>query len=168
MSISYLCLFVPCRPADTHLRHRPSLPRTHDSAPSPSPSPFSLSLSLSLSAGLGSHCRVEFGRSRTRYGSSRGGKKGLVCGVGQERLGPSCFFISLVLVPLNSLLWYVPSSRYTWSSAPILFLQEQIKEDIIIYRPTGRPRRTSLPLECHRNASNRTRSVSSALHSTSR
>jgi hypothetical protein len=32
---------------------------------------------------------------------------------------------------------------------------------------TGRPRRTSLPLECHRNATNRTRSVS-ARHSTSR
>jgi hypothetical protein len=29
--------------------------------------------------------------------------------------------------PSNSLLWYVPSSRYTWSSAPILFLQKQIK-----------------------------------------
>jgi hypothetical protein len=36
--------------------------------------------------------------------------------VGQERLGPSYFFISLVLGPLNSLLWYVPSSRYIWSS----------------------------------------------------
>jgi hypothetical protein len=33
---------------------------------------------------------------------------------------------------------------------------------------TGRPRRTSLPLECHRNATYRTRSVSSAQHSTSR
>jgi hypothetical protein len=30
-------------------------------------------------------------------------------GVGQERLGPSYFFISLVLGHLNSLLWYVPS-----------------------------------------------------------
>jgi len=36
------------------------------------------------------------------------------------------------------------------------------------YRPTERPRRTSLPLECHRNATNRTHSVSSARHSTSR
>jgi hypothetical protein len=36
------------------------------------------------------------------------------------------------------------------------------------YRPTGRPRRTSLPLECHRNATNRTRFVSKARHSTSR
>jgi hypothetical protein len=26
---------------------------------------------------------------------------------------------SLVLSPLNSLLWYVPSSRYIWSSAPL-------------------------------------------------
>jgi hypothetical protein len=34
------------------------------------------------------------------------------------------------------------------------------------YRPTVRPRHTSLPLECHRNATNRTRSVSSARHST--
>jgi hypothetical protein len=33
-------------------------------------------------------------------------KQGVVCGVGQERLGPSYFFISLVLGPLNSLLWY--------------------------------------------------------------
>jgi hypothetical protein len=33
--------------------------------------------------------------------------------VGQERLGPSHFFIPLVLGPLNSLVWYVPSLRYT-------------------------------------------------------
>ena len=39
--------------------------------------------------------------------------------MGQERLGPSYFFISLVLGPLNSLVWYVPCSRYIWSSAPI-------------------------------------------------
>ena len=58
-------------------------------------------------------------------------KNGVVCGVGQERLGLSYFFISLVLGPLNSLLWYVPSSRYIRSSAPILFLQEQIKDIII-------------------------------------
>jgi hypothetical protein len=75
---------------------------------------------------------IEFGRSRTGEGSSGGGKKGVVSGVGQERLGPSYFFKSLVLGPLNSLLWYVPSSRYTWSSAPILFLQEPIKVIIII------------------------------------
>ena len=36
-----------------------------------------------------------------------------------SRLGPSYFFISLVLGPLNSLLWYAPSSRYIWSSAPL-------------------------------------------------
>ena len=33
--------------------------------------------------------------------------------MGQERLGPSYFFILLVLGPLNSLVWYVPSVRYT-------------------------------------------------------
>ena len=33
--------------------------------------------------------------------------------MGQERLGPSYFFIPLVLGPLNSLVWYVPSLRYT-------------------------------------------------------
>jgi hypothetical protein len=33
--------------------------------------------------------------------------------VGQERLGPSYFFMSLVLGPLNILVWYVPSLRYT-------------------------------------------------------
>jgi hypothetical protein len=37
-----------------------------------------------------------------------------------------------VLGPLNSLLWYVPSSKYIWSSDPILFLQEQIRDIIII------------------------------------
>ena len=51
----------------------------------------------------------------------------------------SYFFISLVLGPLNSLLWYVPSSRYIWSSAPTLFLQEQI-EDIIIKQRNTRSR----------------------------
>jgi hypothetical protein len=56
--------------------------------------------------------------------------------VSQERLGPSYFFISLVLGPLNSLLWYVPSLRYIWRSALILFLQEQIK-DIIITHTLG-------------------------------
>jgi hypothetical protein len=56
--------------------------------------------------------------------------------VGKERLGPSYFLISLVLGPLNSLFWYVPSSRHVWSSDPILFLQEQIK-DIIIHHHQG-------------------------------
>ena len=32
--------------------------------------------------------------------------------MGQERLGLPYFFISLVLGPLNSLVWYVPSLRY--------------------------------------------------------
>jgi hypothetical protein len=35
------------------------------------------------------------------------------------------------------------------------------------YRPTGRPRSTSLPLECHRNTTNWLCSVSNALHFTS-
>jgi len=56
----------------------------------------------------------------------------VLCGVGQERLGPSYIFISLVIGTLDRLLWYVPTSRYTWSSAPILFLQEQRKDIIII------------------------------------
>jgi hypothetical protein len=51
--------------------------------------------------------------------------------VDQDSLGPSCF-ISLVLGPLNSPLWYVPSSRYIWNSAPILFIK-----DIIIIRGGG-------------------------------
>ena len=53
--------------------------------------------------------------------------------MGQERLGPSYFFISLVLGPLNSLLWYVPFSRYMELGSYFLFLQEQIN-DIIIKR----------------------------------
>jgi hypothetical protein len=31
----------------------------------------------------------------------------VVCGVGQERLGPSYFFVSLVLGPLNSLFFFL-------------------------------------------------------------
>ena len=42
--------------------------------------------------------------------------------------------------PLNILLWYVPSSRYIWSSAPILFLQEQIIDIIITARHASQPR----------------------------
>ena len=36
---------------------------------------------------------------------------------GSGELGPSYFFISLVLGPLNSLLWYVRSSRYITARA---------------------------------------------------
>jgi hypothetical protein len=57
-------------------------------------------------------------------------KKGVVCGVGQDRLGPSYFFISLVLGPLNSLVWWeVPLGYIALRS--FLFLQEQIKYIII-------------------------------------
>jgi hypothetical protein len=42
-----------------------------------------------------------------------GSRLGGVGPVGQEQLGPSYFFISIVLGPLNSLVWYVPSLRYT-------------------------------------------------------
>jgi len=39
----------------------------------------------------------------------RGEEEGDSVKSGRERLGPSYFYISLVLGPLNSLLWYVPS-----------------------------------------------------------
>ena len=52
--------------------------------------------------------------------------------MGQERLGPSYFLISLVLGPLNSLVWYVPSLRYTrglgWLDSYFLLLQQQLKD----------------------------------------
>ena len=51
--------------------------------------------------------------------------------MGKERLGPSYFFISLELGPLNNLLWYVPSSRYVELGSSFLFLQEQINDIII-------------------------------------
>jgi hypothetical protein len=51
--------------------------------------------------------------------------------VGQERLGPSYIFILSVLGPLNSPLWYVPSSRYIELGSYFLFLQEQLKDFII-------------------------------------
>ena len=38
----------------------------------------------------------------------------------------------------------------------------------LLFLQAGRPSRTSLPLDCHRNTTNRTRFVSSARHSTSR
>ena len=52
------------------------------------------------------HSGIEFGQRRTCEGSPRGRKKGVVRGVGQELLGPSYFFIPLVLGPLNSLVWW--------------------------------------------------------------
>ncbi len=51
---------------------------------------------------------------------------------GPGEAGPSYFFISLVQGPLNSLLLYVPSSRYIWNTDPILFLQEQIERVMFI------------------------------------
>jgi hypothetical protein len=45
--------------------------------------------------------------------------------VGQERLGPSHFFIPLVLGPLNSLVWYVPSLRYI--RVCVLLLQDLLQ-----------------------------------------
>jgi hypothetical protein len=50
--------------------------------------------------------------------------------VGQERLGPSYFFIPLVLGPLNRLVWWEVPLGYI-ASASFLFLQEQIKDIII-------------------------------------
>jgi hypothetical protein len=81
------------------------------------------------------HSGIEFGQRRTGEGSSGGGEEGggvrsgsgaartfcveSVAGKlsrseqGRPQTGPSYFFISLVLGPLNSLVWYVPSLRYT-------------------------------------------------------
>jgi hypothetical protein len=54
--------------------------------------------------------------------------------VGQDRLGPSYFFIPLVLGPLNRLvLWEVPLGYIALRS--FLFLQEQIKDIIITPGP---------------------------------
>jgi hypothetical protein len=55
----------------------------------------------------------------------------MVWGVGQERLGPSYVFISLVLGPLNRLVWWeVPLGYIVLRS--FLFLHEQIKDFIIL------------------------------------
>jgi hypothetical protein len=53
--------------------------------------------------------------------------------VGQERLGPSYFFIPLVLGPLNRLVWWEVPLGYV-ALGSFLFLQEQIKDIIIILR----------------------------------
>ena len=52
--------------------------------------------------------------------------------MGQERLGPSYFFISLVLGPLNSLMVRTFLKVYMELGSSYLFLQEQIKDIIII------------------------------------
>jgi hypothetical protein len=66
----------------------------------------------------------------------------VVRGVGQERLGPSYFFIPLVSGPLNSLVWWeVPLGYIALRS--FLFLQEQIK-DIIISPPRSKGREGGL------------------------
>ena len=74
----------------------------------------------------------------------------MVRGVGQERLGPSYFFISLVLQPLmvrTFLKVYMELGSY------FLFLQEQIKDIIIIQPRTARPRlkatRERLAIQAH-------------------
>jgi hypothetical protein len=74
----------------------------------------------------------------------------LRAGVGQERRGPSYFFISFVLGPLSSLSWYVPSSRYIWSSAPILFLQEQIKTSSSSAAVSARTNKDIIIIGCRR------------------
>jgi len=50
----------------------------------------------------------------------------------QLRIREQSFFYHHHLSPLNSLLWYVPSSRYMELGSSFLFLQEQIKDIIII------------------------------------
>jgi hypothetical protein len=52
-----------------------------------------------------------------------------------RRLGPSYFFISLWLGPLNSLLWYVPSSRYIHGARLLLCSASTNKSIIIITFP---------------------------------
>jgi hypothetical protein len=78
------------------------------------------------------HSGIEFGRRRTSEGSSGGRRKGVVWGVGQERLGPSYFFIPLVLGPLNSHVWCEVPLGYI-ALGWFLFLQEQKKDIIIIF-----------------------------------
>ena len=53
----------------------------------------------------------------------------LVWGVGQERPGPSYFFIWLLLGPLNSLLWYVPSSRLLYGARRLFFVSARTSID---------------------------------------
>ena len=70
-----------------------------------------------------------YGRVGPERGLPGGGRRGW-CEKWARR--GKAHLTSLVLGPLNSLVWYVPSSRYIWSSAPILFLQQQIKDIIIV------------------------------------
>jgi hypothetical protein len=71
--------------------------------------------------------------------------------VGQERLGSSYFFISLVLGPLNGLVWYVPSLRYTrglgWRMHCGVEVTESStnKQHIIIFLPPQSVTKASAP-----------------------
>jgi hypothetical protein len=59
-------------------------------------------------------CRGRYGFGRVVLLFILGSNLGGVGSVSpEERLGPSYFFIPLVLGPLNSLVWYVPSLRHT-------------------------------------------------------
>ena len=49
----------------------------------------------------------------TTYGTREGRTSVVWKCLSERKLGPSYFFISLVIGPLNSLVWYVPSLRYT-------------------------------------------------------
>jgi hypothetical protein len=82
---------------------------------------------------------------------------------------------SLVARPSKQSLLYVPSSRYIWNLAPILFLQEQLKDIIIscprLFVPARRPgasARRFIPEICPGVSSRRfvpvTRPTSLSLH----
>jgi hypothetical protein len=100
----FLRLFVPCRPADTHLRRRPSFPRPPDSAPFPSPSPSpgaSPSLPLPLSPSPGSSASPAPSPSPSRcllarheegeHAQEAGGWQGVACwGVGAQQQASRC------------------------------------------------------------------------------
>ncbi len=63
--------------------------------------------------------------------------------------------------PDNQNISFLPAIMTTSSRMHDEFLR------LLFYRPTARPRRTSLPLDCHRNKTDRTtRSGSNARHST--
>ena len=72
---------------------------------------------------------------------------------------------------INSYLQQCADNQNTFFLPAIMSTSTRMHGEFCVfffYRPTRRPRRTSLPLECHRNATNRNRSVSSMRHSTSR
>jgi hypothetical protein len=84
-----------------------------------------------------------------------------------ERFGDpkSHVFFKFFLILLTK-FWCIPHANSFVTGTAVVKTHTASFCVFFFYRPTGRPKRTSLPLDCHSNAINRNHFVSSARHST--